>query len=86
MIPELVRGAVRPVARGTHAEALALQRRITPLAKLVTSAYGVPGLKAAMDIAGYAGGAPRRPLPPRNAAGPSRPFGPQLAALGIEAH
>jgi len=49
---------------GKHAEAVALQRRITPLAKSVTTTYGVAGLKAAMDLAGYTGGAPRRPLAP----------------------
>ena len=31
---------------------------------LVTTGYGVPGLKAAMNLAGYAGGAPRAPLVP----------------------
>ena len=45
-----------------HDEALALQQRLIPLAELVTSGFGVPGLKAALDLLGYAGGAPRRPL------------------------
>jgi len=45
-------------------EALALQRAITPLARAVTTTYGVPGLKLAMDLAGYVGGAPRLPLLP----------------------
>src|SRR5688572_9613490 len=52
------------VAAGRHDAARALQREITPLARLVTTGYGVPGLKAAMDLAGYIGGAPRGPLGP----------------------
>jgi 4-hydroxy-2-oxoglutarate aldolase len=50
--------------QGLHAEALALQRAITPLARAVTTEHGVPGLKVALDLAGYRGGAPRRPLAP----------------------
>lgn len=49
---------------GRHAEARALQRRLTPLGRLITTVHGVPGLKAAMDLAGYTGGAPRPPLVP----------------------
>jgi 4-hydroxy-2-oxoglutarate aldolase len=53
--------------RGDHAAARELQRRIIPLAQAVTSGHGVPGLKAAMEVAGYAGGPPRHPLMPANA-------------------
>jgi len=49
---------------GRVAEARALQRRLSPLAKMVTTTYGVPGLKAAMDLNGYRGGEPRLPLSP----------------------
>jgi len=49
---------------GQHVEARAIQRRLTPLARLVTTGFGVAGLKAAMDLAGYVGGAPRSPLLP----------------------
>ena len=52
---------------GRHAEARDLQRRLTPLAKLVTTGLGVAGLKAAMDLAGFAGGEPRAPLGPLTA-------------------
>jgi 4-hydroxy-2-oxoglutarate aldolase len=45
-------------------EATALQRRLMPLARSVGSTYGVPGLKAALELTGYAGGAPRPPLRP----------------------
>ena len=43
-------------------EARALQSRLTPLAKAVTTKYGIGGLKMAMDLAGYFGGNPRLPL------------------------
>jgi 4-hydroxy-2-oxoglutarate aldolase len=43
-------------------EARALQYQITPLAKAVTTKYGIGGLKIAMDLAGYFGGDPRPPL------------------------
>jgi 4-hydroxy-2-oxoglutarate aldolase len=47
-----------------HDDARALQRRLVPLARLLGPAYGVPGLKAALKIAGYDVGAPRPPLAP----------------------
>lgn len=56
------------VAADRLAEARGLQQRLTPLARLLTRVHGVPGLKAALEIAGFAGGAPRPPLLP---AGPS---------------
>jgi 4-hydroxy-2-oxoglutarate aldolase len=53
---------------GRHAEALEIQTRIMPLARLVTAVHGVPGLKAALDLSGYIGGEPRLPLAPVNRA------------------
>jgi 4-hydroxy-2-oxoglutarate aldolase len=44
------------------AAALDWQNRIGRPAQLVTVKYGVPGLKHAMDLNGYYGGAPRLPL------------------------
>lgn len=38
------------------------QNRIARAAVLVTTKYGIPGLKYAMDLAGYYGGPPRLPL------------------------
>jgi 4-hydroxy-2-oxoglutarate aldolase len=49
---------------GDHLRARELQNRIAPLAQLVTAKLGVAGLKAAVEMAGYAGGAPRLPLLP----------------------
>ena len=48
--------------RGKMEEARALQNRLTPLAKAVTTKYGIGGLKMAMDLTGYFGGDPRSPL------------------------
>ncbi|PYT19400.1 MAG: dihydrodipicolinate synthase family protein [Acidobacteria bacterium] len=48
-------------ARETAA-ALDWQNRIARAAQLVTTKYGVPGLKYAMDLNGYYGGPPRLPL------------------------
>ncbi len=39
------------------------QNRIAKPAQLVTSKYGIPGLKHAMDLNGYYGGPSRAPLP-----------------------
>lgn len=54
--------------QGDHARARDLQRRIIPIAHAVTSGFGVPGLKVALKIAGFAGGEPRLPLLPAPAA------------------
>jgi 4-hydroxy-2-oxoglutarate aldolase len=48
--------------QGKIADARALQNQLTPIAKAVTVRYGIGGLKAAMDLAGYFGGDPRPPL------------------------
>jgi dihydrodipicolinate synthase/N-acetylneuraminate lyase len=49
---------------GQHAEAAALQHRLVPVAKLVGSLHGVPGLKAALQLTGCDAGLPRSPLAP----------------------
>jgi dihydrodipicolinate synthase/N-acetylneuraminate lyase len=49
---------------GRHAEAVALQRELVPLARLLGPTYGVPGLKAALSVIGYDVGLPRPPLAP----------------------
>jgi 4-hydroxy-2-oxoglutarate aldolase len=48
--------------KGKMDEARALQNELTPLAKAVTTKYGIGGLKMAMDLSGYFGGNPRSPL------------------------
>jgi 4-hydroxy-2-oxoglutarate aldolase len=47
---------------GKMNETRELQSRLTPLAKAVTTKYGIGGLKMAMDLTGYFGGDPRPPL------------------------
>ena len=42
--------------------ASALQKALTPLARAVTKTYGIGGLKAALEMAGFVGGAVRAPL------------------------
>lgn len=48
-------------------EARALQRRLLPLARAVGGIHGVPGLKAALELMGFAAGPPRPPLRPVSA-------------------
>jgi 4-hydroxy-2-oxoglutarate aldolase len=64
VVPEICVRLFDLASSGRHAEALALQRHLTPLARAVTGTYGVPGLKIAMNLAGYRGGWPRAPLAP----------------------
>jgi 4-hydroxy-2-oxoglutarate aldolase len=60
--PRLCVGLLEAFRAGRHALALDLQWRLAPLARAVTTRYGIGGLKAALDLAGYAGGAVRPPL------------------------
>ncbi len=46
------------------AEAGELHLRLLPVARAVTTQFGVPGLKVAMDMLGYHGSYPRLPLLP----------------------
>jgi len=48
--------------KGKIDEARTLQSRLSPLAKAVTTKYGIGGLKMGLDLAGYFGGNPRLPL------------------------
>ena len=57
----------RRVEVGEGDKAAALQEKLTPLALAVTKRYGIGGLKAAMDMNGFAGGAVRAPLKPASA-------------------
>lgn len=47
---------------GRWDEAAAVQRRLVPVNTAVTARFGVPGLKAALDMLGYYGGPVRSPL------------------------
>ena len=60
--PALCLALLEHVRAGRFAEALACQQRMTPLARAVTTGYGIAGLKAAMDLSGMDGGDPRPPI------------------------
>ena len=62
--PDAAAAVYRAFVDGDHARARRLQLALTALATAVTATYGVPGLKLAMDVAGFQGGFPRRPLLP----------------------
>lgn len=62
--PELCCRLYDTVRLGNHDEARQLQLRLIPANNAVTSKFGVPGLKQALDWAGYYGGPPRSPLAP----------------------
>ena len=49
-------------AAGDRTAAGAAQEMLTPLHKEIVQGLGVPGIKAAMDLVGLAGGPPRPPL------------------------
>jgi 4-hydroxy-2-oxoglutarate aldolase len=53
------RGRARDEANG-----LPLQERVTRINRSISGKWGVAGVKAAMTLAGYRGGIPRRPLVP----------------------
>jgi 4-hydroxy-2-oxoglutarate aldolase len=64
IVPELCVELVQQVKAGRIAEARQLQRRLMPLARSIGPVWAVPGLKAALNLLGMAGGAPRPPLRP----------------------
>lgn len=81
VVPDICVDMVDLVRAQRHAEALDLQRRITPLGRLLGAMTGVAGLKYALDQIGYAGGPTRPPLgtvPPDA----QKQIREQLAALG----
>lgn len=46
----------------SYNQARKLYLRLIPLAKALTSTYGIPAIKAALDLLGFYGGKPREPL------------------------
>lgn len=64
-----LRRLVDAFAAGRLDEARRLQLALTPLNTALTTGYGVPGLKYAMERVGLYGGPTRRPLLPLSAAG-----------------
>lgn len=60
--PELCVAVHEAVGGGDYERARALHARLAPLAAAVTTRYGIGGLKAALELLGYAGGSVRAPL------------------------
>lgn len=58
----LVRAMMSDALAGREAEAAAQQATLVPLAAEIAAAFGPAGIKAAMDLVGLDGGAPRAPL------------------------
>jgi 4-hydroxy-2-oxoglutarate aldolase len=71
------RGQARDEDRGVP-----LQERVTRINKAISGKYGVSGVKVAMNLAGYRGGIPRRPLLPLTA-GQQEELRAALAAEGL---
>jgi 4-hydroxy-2-oxoglutarate aldolase len=62
VVPQLCLEIYRAVQAGEIDRAKRLQERLSPLATAVTKTYGIGGLKTAMEMVGFAGGAVRQPL------------------------
>ena len=60
--PHICLDIYKAVQGGDIERANVLQEKLTPLARAVTKTYGIGGLKAALDVVGYVGGAVRAPL------------------------
>ena len=63
-MPELCVAVYEAFQRGQVEAAQELQQKLAPLAQRIAIPYGISGIKAALDLCGYAGGAPRPPLLP----------------------
>jgi 4-hydroxy-2-oxoglutarate aldolase len=68
-VPELCVAIHDAFAKRQYKRAEELQQKLTPLVQPISGAYGVPGIKAALNLTGYAGGYPRMPLRPVDAKG-----------------
>ncbi len=62
--PDLCVRIYELVNQGKYDEARTIQKSILKLNSLITARYGVAGLKAALDMIGYFGGLPRKPILP----------------------
>ncbi len=68
ILPELCVSLYDAVMAGEHERAKQLQHQLLAPNAAVTSRWGIAGLKAALDMLGYRGGLPRRPMLPLNEA------------------
>jgi len=61
-VPRFTVALLRACESGDHERARAMQHKLIPLARAVTTRFGIGGLKYALDLGGYAGGEVRAPL------------------------
>lgn len=64
VLPDLCVEIYRAVERGDYQKARTLQLQILEANAAVTTRWGIAGAKMAMDLLGYCGGFPRKPLLP----------------------
>lgn len=64
MAPSETAEIFRLAQAGRMEEAKSIQMRVLPMNQRIVGAYGIPGIKCAMDLLGYAGGDPCPPLQP----------------------
>ena len=62
VVPDVCVEIFRAFNAGDEERASLLQSKLTPLAAAVTTRFGIGGLKAALDLAGFRGGSVRAPL------------------------
>ncbi len=62
VVPDICIEVFRAAASEETERASRLQAKLTPLAQAVTTRFGIGGLKAALEMKGYVGGAVRAPL------------------------
>jgi 4-hydroxy-2-oxoglutarate aldolase len=62
VVPEICVEIFQSQKAGHDEQAAKLQAKLTPLAAAVTTKFGIGGLKAALELNGYAGGVVRAPL------------------------
>jgi len=67
-VAEAITRLLAALSSGNRDVAQRLQDTLTPVAREIVGRLGVPGVKCAMDILGWAGGAPRLPLEALDAA------------------
>lgn len=63
VFPDACAKLFKLVKEGRNKEAAELDAVLVTLNKEVSGSFGVAGVKAAMDMCGFCGGVPRRPLP-----------------------
>ena len=64
LVPWEAAGIFESFVAGRLEDAGRLQERIAPLHQEIVAAHGAAGVKAALDVLGFGGGPPRRPLRP----------------------